>query len=978
MLSSKLKILAIAVFGLLLFSDYSYSQIFQASPANWLFPEGNAESTKHVERRSLKQSFDSITVKWSTSHISGDVRPLIGNIINNPKILDAFPFAPNEIVAVIGDSLVLIGGDGKIYKKTWLPPYIKGISCLFDSLNAQVTSDTRFPVVLGLETIEHHRQDSLVNAYIAAFDQFSDTISVITRLALDLRPYNPNIFASIRPIYGRNQDNTMQIYATVNIASPYAPEPFPVLPPYLRGLCQFNTNPLKYFPLPDVGDNIMNRVNVGPEVAFTQPSISALPDGRTIALLPSYHTPNLNVQIETFVNGQSIQTSGDRPWLMGFDISSFLISEYVFTTDLSTIIPENSRPVFKPYFVKITDGNGLAQSPMILLTESYKGIESSSGQSMLHLYDVFGDPVTMPGNPANPSFPGGRDYVWSVAVGDVDGSPVNEWGELYPNNPGNEIIVSLSSREFDIANSRILIMRYNSGSPQKKPSPPDSYLFPFDTIASQRINGWVAAVNDLDGADDLKDEILVVDGSKLMALRLRNYNDYLFRIGRIFDTVWVRNFPNQTISSVAIADLEGDGRNDIIVTTFDSLYVFGSLIQNIIQVTEPVAYNDPPLDVCAGDTVEIKWQNKMRGVDRVNIWFQPYFNGFPTGEKIYIRRNLLNNKENVVYKYPADTLVIGRQGRFIVESSFAPDMNFDTTSFLRFEIPSVSLNYIPDTTKFRMGTEFIVTGRGACVDSLSLEYSLDRQSWIKWTATKIKPDGTFEARVEIPCLEIFPCSFRTGDSVVFVQALSHRSIYVDTIAVIPVRLLPAWLDFKLEPNERACPARKISWNAKDIKFKCDNIDLSFSIDGGRNFSLIEQVPASAESFIWDIPFGLPDNIILRLCCENSCIISDTLITDIQPKYVNIIAPNPFKPLYEEMEVVYVVPGETNVTIKIYDQSNRLVSEIVSNQSRSKGLVYCDRWNGLRSDGSPAANGMYYLSLEFSDGSREIHPVFIRK
>ena len=89
---------------ILLFLGFSYNisaQIYPASPSNWLYPDGNSEGTRHGHKASFKQEIDSFAVKWSTDKISGDVKPLIGNIINNGKILSRFLYAPNEMTAVV-------------------------------------------------------------------------------------------------------------------------------------------------------------------------------------------------------------------------------------------------------------------------------------------------------------------------------------------------------------------------------------------------------------------------------------------------------------------------------------------------------------------------------------------------------------------------------------------------------------------------------------------------------------------------------------------------------------------------------------------------------------------------------------------------------------------------------------------------------------------------------------------------------------
>jgi hypothetical protein len=953
------------------------AQINQASSANWLFPKGNASGTRHIGVRSGAQIIDSMRVKWSTAEISGDVQPLIGNIINNGRLIDNFPAAPNEIVAVMGDSIVVLGAGGQP-KKSSMPAYVKDVSVLIDTLATQVNTATTRPLILGLESIEFESpEEKLAFSYLAGFDHGSDTVRVLKRLAVDLRDYDPNYFASITPVFGKRAGGETVVFATVNMSDPAAPDPNPVLPPYFRGFTMFNTGSVvSTFPLPDVGDDIDYRVTVGPEVDFNQPSFTNLGGGRTGVALSCSLSPSLDVQIE---NPVTFPTFGDRPYLMTFDVTGSQVSEEIPATDISSRTdPVGSRPRIKSYYLNIRDANPSVQdSVFILVAEEYDGVDSSNGTARLHLYNSFGDALTFPGDPIEPQFLGGKDHHWSVAVGNVDGASANEWLPYYPNNPGREIIVTQSSREFAVAGSKLYVLRYYSNSDVPKPSPPNSILFPFDTLCSHRINGWVAAVNDLDGASDLKEEIILVDGSKIMIVRMNDYDSYNFRIGRPFDTVYTRRFDNQTISSVAVSDLEGDGLNDVVVTTHDSTYVIGSLITDIISMIEPVQQMTPPAEYCAGDTLTIRWENLMRGQKLVDIYFAPTQNGVPTGERILIEEAYPNDLDTNEYDYLVDLPVLGSEGMFVVASKYYPTSIYDRTAIMRFEMPLVSIDPLAGNA-YRAGDEIEITGNASCVDSVAIEYSYDQQTWQRVSSAGIDPDGTFAVSGEAPCPDFFECLSEDADSILHFQVVSFRADYADTSDTVPVRILPARFPVEFDTCLTACPTKLFEWDTKDMKFACDTVSMSVSIDGGRSYSYVGSVPADEGSILWQVPTTLPDSVTLRFCCENSCIRIDTVLKEYKPEYISIIAPNPFKPPLETMEIIYEVPEETNVTIRIFDQNNRLVAEPVASQPRSPGYAYCDRWNGRIHNGGLAANGMYYLIMELSNGQKQIYPVYIRK
>jgi hypothetical protein len=972
------------------------SQINPGSPANWLHPDGNSEATKYLQIRSQRQEIDSFFVKWSNGAIAGDVKPLIGNVINNDRIFPEFGFAPNEIAAVIGNELVILEANGNAKVMAQLPPFVNSVSVLFDTLGTQVTNLITNPVVLGLSSMEHENlEDSLAYAYIAGHNQLVDTMQIIKRLAIDLRDFDPNIFAGITPVFGRRQGEEILIYATVNMANPSSDETDPIIPTYFRGFTQFNTGTLlSHYPLPDFGDDLDSRVTMGPMVGFAQPSMSLLAGIKSAVLLPSFATPNLQVTITNPVT--TIPTSSENNYLTGLDMTNAELREEIVPYNLSSsILPEGSKARIRSYYLHLTD----AQSPdsiFILIAEEYTGIDGSTGQPRLHLSRSDGDPITFPGDPNNPPMLGDEDHLWSVAVGNVDGFAGNTWLPYYPNNPGKEIIVTQSTREFSVAKNRLSIYRYRSGPLIDKPSPPNTFLYPFDTVCTQRVNGWLAAVNDLDGASDQKDEIVLVDGSTLRVMRLRDYDEYEFRMGMPFDTVFSYTFPTQTISNVAIADLEGDGKNDIIVTTFDSTYVIGDIIANSIEVLYPKDQPSAPKDLCAGDTIAIIWYNKINNFSGAAIGFVPTFQGIPIDTPRVVVDFIPNEQDTIRYYLEIDSTIGTGEGRFVVFSPRHPTKIWDTTSVINFHEPHILVDSL-ERYIYRCGDDLTITGEAFCVDSVALEYWFQPQivdivldslgipdtTWTEdiWTRTwtaPVRADGSFTLLADIPCLPFFTAAPPDKDSLLYLRVLSFRGDYADTSDQMIVNILPSSFKVGFDTSLTADPTKFFEWDMIDFDFDCDTVYVGVSLNGGRTYTTLGIIDANEEEFIWEVPVELPDSVIVRFFCENSCIRTDTVLNNVAPTYIDIVAPNPFNPISEELQIVYQVPSATNVTIRIFDQANRLVAEPVKSVSRQPGIAYADQWNGRRWDGSPCDNGMYYISLEFSNGIKEIYHLFIRK
>lgn len=950
------------------------------SPANWMYPNGNSEATRHVARASSEQNIFNFVLKWQTPEISGDVKPLIGNLVDNERIFNDFPFAPNEIAAILADEIVILDGAGRLVTRQRLPEFVENIKSLSALIDTTGASEAKPPMVLGFETIEVKADENgLIYSYVFGHDKALDSVKVIRRLALNLNPYKPNDFGSIKPVFGKRIDNKTLIYATVDISEPVVNSGTPFEQPYLRGLTQFTiTDKDASFPLPDIGDNIDSRTHLAPEIGFSQPSVTQL-GTRSVIALPSY--PDLSVPATTIIEDPvtNYGSSPERPYFFGYDITNdYVIGEFP-PEDLSAFT--ETRPRIRPFYVDITDGQ-TAESKFILIAEEYNAIDGSSGVSKLHLHeqDAFAITSYDTNDIVSPPYVGGEDHYWAVAVGNVDGNSNNEWLPYFPNNPGNEIIVTQSSRDFAVPASRLSILRYNSGTPIEKPSPPGQFLYPFDTIATQRVNGWVAAVNDLDGFGDGKEEIILVDGSTFLILQLRDYTDEEFRVGRPLDTLFQYDFPNQTISNVAVADLEGDGRNDIIVTTYDNTYVFGNLIPNTLIVTKPRDLEPGMENYCAGDTVYLEWINLIYGQTEVQLRYQPVDDNDEAilGADITIASSINNMTDTVRYDYAVDSLVIGTRGFFVVESFEKALLLNDSTDILNFEGPQI----LPDelaNNYYRFDDKINLTGTAFCGDSVAVEYQLDDSTWVRFATDSVSEENTYDFIAQVPCIDLFNCEESKLDTNINFRLVNFVGIYADTSAAFRLTLSPAEFPIVIDSNETADPTKVFRWQ-EDFLYACDAVEISISTDNGANYSEIAIVSLDEIMYSWNVPTEIPDEVMMRFCCVSDpiCSRTDTVITGVRPKFIEIVAPNPFNPLREKLTVVYSVPEDSRVSIKIFDAANRLVSEPIKSVDRSPGLAYSDLWDGLRSDGSPVANGMYYLSLEFSSGAREIYPIFVKK
>ena len=959
--------------------DNLSSQIYPASPANWLYPDGNLAATKYLESKSAVQNLDSIAVKWSTKAIAGDVQPLIGNIINNPKLFDNYSFAPNELAAVIGNKIIIVDGTGKVYIQEDLikddgnnKEFLKSVSALMDTTLTAPSNSVTNPVVIGLETLEHDRTDSLAITYIVGFNTDSSNILPVKRMAINMRPYSPNTFASIKPFYARKEGDATHYYSTINIGQPTADDGDPVLAPFLRGITQFDSDiELPSYPFSNIGDLIDNRITLAPEVNIAQPSIMDLGGNEYSFILPSYSDPSRQINLN---NNAGDKTSTDSSYIMAYDFSSNGINQIIPNRNLRNEI-DGTRPVIRTYYVEFED-EFLGLNTYMLVTEGYKGFEGSEGIPNIHLFDEDGVAITNTGSSSlDPPFTGSENHLWSIAVGDVDGvDNTNEFLPYFPHNRGKEVIATQSSRELAIAGSRLSILKYNVNDIPKPP--PYDKLSPFDTIATQKISGWVAAVNDLDNDPNGKDEIVLVNGSRIMILNMRDYTDIQFRNGHPFDTLFVHDFSRETISSASIADMEGDGLNDLVVTTHNATYILGTPLKDILQVIQPIDPNGTVNTYCLGDTLELVWKNLVQEQAPVNLKFV-YQNEELTNDTLSLITDIENLTDTTRYKlYIADELK-GRTGYFLVENSLNPESVFDTSSVVNFSQLEIALDEFEKDT-YQVGEEIQFSGTASCHDTIKVEYSVDSENWIEIYTHEGDGTDDFAFALEMPCLDIFVCDSANLESLVHFRLKNIKETFSEYNEIFSFKTYPSSFPLELESNNTADPTKVFRWDLNNFDYICDSISISFSINNGESYTYVDKIPTTDLTFSWKLPLGIPDSVLMRFCCIGSCIQTDTLVFNTVADYLEIVAPNPFNPLEGEIEIVYTVPEDTEVSIRILDQNNRVVAEPVQNLNRNAGYVHVNKWDGLNRNGSYVANGTYYISLEMSVGIKEIYPIFVRK
>ncbi len=85
-------------------------------------------------------------------------------------------------------------------------------------------------------------------------------------------------------------------------------------------------------------------------------------------------------------------------------------------------------------------------------------------------------------------------------------------------------------------------------------------------------------------------------------------------------------------------------------------------------------------------------------------------------------------------------------------------------------------------------------------------------------------------------------------------------------------------------------------------------------------------------------------------------------------------PNPFNPNLEYVTFRFKLAKAGNVTIKIYDASNTLVTTVVSNVPMEANTELKVKWDGRNDRQEIVANGVYFYVIESSAGERAVGKV----
>ena len=557
----------------------------------------------------------------------------------------------------------------------------------------------------------------------------------------------------------------------------------------------------------------------------------------------------------------------------------------------------------------------------------------------------------------------------NLIVADLDGSApgTTQTSPELVNNPGPEIILSRQIEGSD--QIQVLIYRYNDRYPIANQS--------LGSFTRQRLRGRIVAAGDIVSDPDQRRELILLDRDSLRVLQLRSYVNETERIVP-FNPELAEPFAvlasfglGDSILTAAIADVEGDGDNDIVASTGSGTYLIGRLVDPAFSYT----LDPSDMRLCPSDTIELAWGRRTVGGEggiRVVLLG-------PDGTRVINTPSVLTG--NRLVASPADlNVTVAGEYRLVVSDAVYPWLS-DTSNPFEFIAPQLGSLRFPDSGPVLAGTELLDTVALRCVDDVRLEMSSDGSTWHVVTP----PEGGISTvpgvdsaivRVVIPCPPVAECGEEQLGGSVLYRLVSPG----DTGSVGEILLSTESIELTTADDDTTrSRIREVFWDTTGVT--CGIYTFTIVAEDGTLFDA-GHVSASAGRFTVEVPEGLTDSAVVCVGCGDPDGCARGMLKFELPGMTegDYIAPNPFSPSRRlpgenGASIVFSARKEGRVTIRIIDAGRSTVRQITQEMAVEPGRHRL-KWDGTSDDGGFLANGTYFCVISFSTGESIILPFIV--
>ena len=641
------------------------------------------------------------------------------------------------------------------------------------------------------------------------------------------------------------------------------------------------------------------------------------------------------------------QTASNHPHALSFDVTSPINPEMIandFSETAERLTSQIAR--LQGRTIRVT-----AEQGIIPATISLSDMQTGEGEG------IFGDDPAADG--------------WHIVIADIDGNDNSGTGYL-ANNAGSELVAT-AMPESSGAERWLYLMRWNSSAER-----PPGQTSDFHYFARQRVRGRVMAAGDLVDDSEGRKELILAEGKKLSIMQLKPYSNATdFSNNSPFATL--KSFElGSDIVSVAIADLEGDGENDVIVSTRDSTYAIGKLQPN----PYPVSGSSLGRKVCIDDTLRLHWLRNTYGSGTGLTVTAIGPDGSP---RVIDQRSRAGDSLRLQVRSGLANPPPGKYTLIVSDAAYPWIRQVsDTFTVAVPTVGTITFEAAPGTS-FSPGDVLRDTLLYCCIDNGNLTFERRRGANASWEPipdpTPLN-DSTAIISTTIPCPDLNACGEITeGTELLYrLRRLSPDSILsVSNPITITIPLVEEISVERVDSNRERL--RSVTWETD--QFFCSNLEIAIGRGDATLWQALGTVPASAGEFRFEVPSGFIDTVRLCIRCAEGedCTFGFTSfkVNRVEGAYV---APNPFDPFGPDLggdgaAIVYALQEPGTVSITIFDGARTIVRKVIDGERREAGRNR-EFWDGRNSLGEIVANGTYICVISSGAGEQVVLPIAIVK
>lgn len=930
--------------------------------SRWWYPLGNPGATRHNPAPTISQTIEDVQIKWQTHRLKNSPALLVGAIRTSAneqyQQIVGLEEGSKEIVILKPNGFI----DTVLTNRQTNVRSLK-LTGLFDTL-APTIEPTMRPNVIGVG-VEQVVIDNTTQPVGLLVDRVGSQIyrlglgaNEVTRIANYTAPESANSTVTILPIaVYRNPQDSLPVSVSIVTQDRFvrhSPTP-PRVDTMLNSIRKHNLTRGK-----QLVDTLGQPYFLAMKLYEAQPALLYDSAQRNILLSLStrlYNTIPQPITVRGITGGA---TSSDTAAPISFNVRGTTPERVAYEPAFagSSIATFSTFPLLTLTKVGST-GDSLVPTRARIISQ--RKTPSDVSTRRLELKNTATTLLSGFETPSNTEQQG-----WSIVVADVDGEAlgfpdITTYEDLV-NNAGNELIITASPNgSSEGGKNWLYALRWNEA--HTLAGGRSFYYF-----TRQLVDGQVVAAGDIVKDPNNRQELLLAKDDTLFVLQMKSYSlkDDFQNINERDNApfVYLKAFAlDDSIVSVAIADIEGDGENDIIVSTKSSTYAIGKVQPNPYPfVTNPDPFNQ---EYCVQDSLTVAWDRNVGGEDAE---LEAYVVG--TSGEIQIQGNLTTDSIRFAPKELGTKLAPGEY-QIIVRNKAFPHIADTSDSFTIAPGILGSLGFRNDLP-FESGSMLRDTVSVYCLDTFRLQQQIAGGAWVD-VQGGIEKLSTSTLGIAVP----LPCPQTTGCGTGGKQQMAYRIISeTDTTDPRQLEVRATVASLSIDPNvESLLRTRTLIWDPGS--FPCAELSFLISNDGGKNWNSFGGRSAGAGSYEIQVPDHFSDTILICAQCSDAkeCVYGLVEFQVDKITSANYVYPNPFNPTVtgpgnHDANIVYFLDKPGSVSITIYDASRSVVRELVTSEQRQAGRNRGDKWDGKNSLGEIVANGTY-ICVILSDAGEQI-------